>query len=178
MPTGSRFNGRTQDPLVQHKSIDFNRCLQRSRSRYDRDVGAFAERCISSRFNGRTQELLCNKKSNDFNRCLQRSRSRYDRDIRAFEERCISARFNGRTQDLLCNKKSNDFNRCFWRSRPDSNWCRSFCRALPSHSATGPFFVLPIRPDNRADSVPSFDSACPYGYCTAAEPCFSNEMQM
>ena len=24
------------------------------------------------------------------------------------------------------------------RSRPDSNWCKSFCRALPSHSATGP----------------------------------------
>ena len=26
------------------------------------------------------------------------------------------------------------------RSRADSNRCRSFCRALPSHSATGPFF--------------------------------------
>ena len=25
------------------------------------------------------------------------------------------------------------------RSRADSNRCRSFCRALPSHSATGPF---------------------------------------
>jgi hypothetical protein len=25
-----------------------------------------------------------------------------------------------------------------WRSRADSNRCRSFCRALPSHSATGP----------------------------------------
>lgn len=27
----------------------------------------------------------------------------------------------------------------FLRSRPDSNRCRSFCRALPNHSATGPF---------------------------------------
>jgi hypothetical protein len=26
----------------------------------------------------------------------------------------------------------------FERSRPDSNRCRSFCRALPSHSATRP----------------------------------------
>jgi uridine phosphorylase len=29
----------------------------------------------------------------------------------------------------------------FQRSRADSNCCRSFCRALPSHSATGPFFL-------------------------------------
>ncbi len=27
----------------------------------------------------------------------------------------------------------------FPRSRADSNRCGSFCRALPSHSATGPF---------------------------------------
>lgn len=27
------------------------------------------------------------------------------------------------------------------RSRADSNRCGSFCRALPSHSATGPFYV-------------------------------------
>ena len=26
------------------------------------------------------------------------------------------------------------------RFRPDSNWCRRFCRPLPSHSATEPFF--------------------------------------
>jgi hypothetical protein len=28
------------------------------------------------------------------------------------------------------------------RSRADSNRCSSFCRAEPSHSATGPFFRL------------------------------------
>ncbi len=28
----------------------------------------------------------------------------------------------------------------YWRSLADSNRCRSFCRALPSHSAKGPFF--------------------------------------
>ena len=28
------------------------------------------------------------------------------------------------------------------RSRPDSNWCSSFCRAEPSHSATGPFLIF------------------------------------
>jgi hypothetical protein len=33
----------------------------------------------------------------------------------------------------------------FQRSRPDSNWCRSFCRAQPSHSATGPFIFFDFR---------------------------------
>lgn len=30
------------------------------------------------------------------------------------------------------------------RSRADSNRCGSFCRALPSHSATGPFLCRRI----------------------------------
>ena len=30
---------------------------------------------------------------------------------------------------------------CLLRSRADSNRCRSFCRALPSRSATGPYFL-------------------------------------
>src|SRR6478736_8320816 len=38
-------------------------------------------------------------------------------------------------------KPSNLFDqRAFERSRADSNRCRSFCRALPSHSATRPKF--------------------------------------
>ena len=42
----------------------------------------------------------------------------------------------------LKNKKSADFTGTFAnfkRSRADSNRCGSFCRALPDHSATGPF---------------------------------------
>jgi hypothetical protein len=49
------------------------------------------------------------------------------------------------------NKKTLLLKKSFFklRSRPDSNWCGSFCRALPSLSATGPFYwVAKIRENN------------------------------
>jgi hypothetical protein len=42
------------------------------------------------------------------------------------------------------------------RSRPDLNWCRSFCRALPSRSATGPFVFPHLSRRQRHQ---------PYGVC-------------
>ena len=46
---------------------------------------------------------------------------------------------SGCAKNTLTKPKRTESN---WRSRADSNCCTSFCRALPSHSATGPCCVF------------------------------------
>ena len=59
-----------------------------------------------------------------------------------FRKIIMNSEDNSWTNQSLENIKSADFTGTFAnfkRSRADSNRCGSFCRALPSHSATGPF---------------------------------------
>ena len=61
----------------------------------------------------------------------------FNRDVGAFAEFCPCAAAH--TGPLKNKAKGNTFDFFIRRSRADSNRCRSFCRALPSHSATGPW---------------------------------------
>ena len=80
--------------------------------------------------------------------CVRRFSSRYTHFTQSLSSKCFasacvflrSSVYESKLSTPLRIKKPLTCVRGFVsRSRADSNRCRSFCRALPSHSATGPF---------------------------------------